>query len=136
MVTEANEHNRLKLQITLPRLSDAEVAGLVSWARLKASQERYLPLVAWLDRILTDEIERRTSPDSFIEPRMEPVPPFRPRHLAEVIMGAFSLSRIALTERQGEFVDNLLLTVLVEAYGALLEFDEALKPYFEAEPNE
>ena len=67
---------------------------------------------------------------------MEPLPPFRPKHLAECLMGSFSLSRLALTDNQAAFADNLHLTILAAAYGDLIEFDQALSPYYEAEEND
>lgn len=121
-----DERPTLKLQIILPTLTDDELAGLITYSMRKMHEQKFVAYHAWLIRVLGKEVERRAEPDAGIEPGMEPLPNFRPKHYAEFLLGASVHSYAPLTEAQAKFVDNAKMCVVVECWSMLCEYDDFL----------
>lgn len=114
-----------KIQITLPRLSDAELAKLVKWGLSRIDRGRFVPLAKWLVEVCLAEVARRKSNDpDLAEPGMFAIPNWAPADCGEALMGSTILSYEKLTAAEAAFVDAVVFHVVAYASVVLREYEE------------
>ena len=107
--------NTLKLNITLPSLSDTDLRVLLNASAMK--QDKFPIWCAWLGTMLVTEIERRNSQGA--EPSMPEVPSFTGRDFSDVLLGSFVFSRYPFTDSQHKFLDDIAEHITAAAAGVI-----------------
>ena len=107
-----------KMQISLPRLTDGEILGLLGYAKAKLANGQFVAFCGWLQENLKAEIERRSNP--LREPEMLSFPgEWTDFDAAESLLAIYCLSKSGITMAQCIFVDELLKNIIADCVARL-----------------
>lgn len=114
-----------RLTISLPSLSDEELARLMKWTLKTGCGCKYLPLCNWLVEQLAAEMDRRTADDpELCEPEMPVLPDWTPKQAAEALAGITALSYGGLRPAEAKFIDGVMTSITALVIVMLHEYED------------
>ena len=108
-------HRSLQLEITLPRLTAAELSFLIQWSGSK--HDTFPAFGRFVCEVATDELARRMNVSD--EPGMTPLPELVGQVASDFLLGSYVLSRMPLSEGVAAFVDDLTMKTVSDIAGRL-----------------